>query len=161
VNPHLIGDAEQPPADAATVERTLAAVRRIASELLLDAPRSPRSLRVRAGEVCVELDWPESATAHSPVPAVPPAGGDPAPDGTHLTAATVGVFYRAPQPGAPAFVSEGDLVAPGQQVAIIEAMKLMIPVEADRVGRISAVLVSDGQPVEYGQPLFALELEAR
>jgi acetyl-CoA carboxylase biotin carboxyl carrier protein len=71
------------------------------------------------------------------------------------------VFYRAPQPGAPAFVSEGDLVAPGQQVAIIEAMKLMIPVEADRVGRISAVLVSDGQPVEYGQPLFALELEAR
>ncbi|MCT2586371.1 hypothetical protein JT362_24935 [Actinophytocola sp. S1-96] len=87
----------------------------------------------------------------APVPAAPAA-----PAGPTLNAATVGTFYRAPAPGAPPFVSEGDEVSPGQQVAIIEAMKLMLPVEAERGGRVAEVLVADGEGVEYGQPLFRL-----
>jgi acetyl-CoA carboxylase biotin carboxyl carrier protein len=66
------------------------------------------------------------------------------------------VFYRASSPGAPPFVAEGDEISSGQQIAIIEAMKLMLPVEADKGGRIAEVLVGDGDAVEYGQPLFRL-----
>jgi len=73
-----------------------------------------------------------------------------------VIAPTVGVFYRAPSPGAAPFVEEGDTVAAGTQVGIVEAMKLMVPVEADRAGRVSKVLKSDGDPVEYGEPLIRL-----
>ena len=73
-----------------------------------------------------------------------------------VRAPSVGVFYRAPEPGAPPFVGEGDTVRPGQQVAIVEAMKLMLPVEADRAGRVVEVLKRDGEPVEYGEVLFVL-----
>jgi acetyl-CoA carboxylase biotin carboxyl carrier protein len=66
------------------------------------------------------------------------------------------MFYRCPEPGADPFVREGDVVTTGQQIAIIEAMKLMLPVEAERAGRIVEVLKGDGEPVEYGEPLFAL-----
>jgi acetyl-CoA carboxylase biotin carboxyl carrier protein len=66
------------------------------------------------------------------------------------------VFYRSPEPGAPPFVAEGDLVRPGQQVGIVEAMKLMIPVESDRAGRVLEVLLADGSAVEHGQPLLLL-----
>ncbi|WP_052914431.1 acetyl-CoA carboxylase biotin carboxyl carrier protein [Protofrankia coriariae] len=68
----------------------------------------------------------------------------------------MGVFYRAPEPGAKPFVAEGDLITRGQQVAIIEAMKLMIPVEADASGRVLEILVADGTPVEHGQPLLTV-----
>ncbi|TMR02608.1 acetyl-CoA carboxylase biotin carboxyl carrier protein subunit, partial [Actinomadura soli] len=74
----------------------------------------------------------------------------------HLTSPAVGVFYHAKEPGAEPFVSVGDAVSPGQQIGIVEAMKLMIPVEADRAGTIAAVVKDDGAPVEYGEPLFAL-----
>jgi acetyl-CoA carboxylase biotin carboxyl carrier protein len=76
-----------------------------------------------------------------------------------LTSPGVGVFYHAREPSSPPFVSVGSLVQPGQQIGIIEAMKLMIPVEADRGGRISEVLKGNGEPVEYGEPLFALQGE--
>ncbi|MBM0277884.1 acetyl-CoA carboxylase biotin carboxyl carrier protein, partial [Micromonospora tarensis] len=66
-------------------------------------------------------------------------------------------FYRAPEPGAPPFVAVGDLVRPGQPIAIVEAMKLMNEVTAERAGRVVAVLVEDGQPVEYDQPLVELD----
>jgi acetyl-CoA carboxylase biotin carboxyl carrier protein len=90
-------------------------------------------------------------------PVAAPAGG---PDtATHYVCATsVGTFYRAPEPGADPFVVEGSTVGKGQQVGIIEAMKLMLPVEADRSGRVAQVLVEDGQPVEYGDRLFALDV---
>ncbi|MCE0764875.1 acetyl-CoA carboxylase biotin carboxyl carrier protein subunit [Pseudonocardia kujensis] len=77
-----------------------------------------------------------------------------------LTAPTVGVFYRAPEPGAAPFVDTGDLVTAGQQVGIVEAMKLMIPVEAERGGRIVEVLCADATAVEFGAPLFALSAES-
>ncbi|KAB2344497.1 acetyl-CoA carboxylase biotin carboxyl carrier protein [Actinomadura rudentiformis] len=75
----------------------------------------------------------------------------------HLRAEMVGTFYSAPEPGADPFVCVGDEVQAGQQVAILEVMKLMTPVEADRPGRVVDVLVSDGTPVEYGTALIALD----
>src|SRR5512133_3422827 len=69
----------------------------------------------------------------------------------------VGTFYRAPQPGAPPFVEEGDAVAPGQTLCILEAMKLMNEVKAEVEGVVRAIHVQNGQPVEYGQALFDLE----
>jgi acetyl-CoA carboxylase biotin carboxyl carrier protein len=85
-----------------------------------------------------------------------PAAAGTGADGFQLCAGTVGTFYRAPEPGAAPFVAEGDTVRPGQQVAIIEAMKLMIPVEAERAGVVIEFLVADRAPVEYGQPLMLL-----
>jgi acetyl-CoA carboxylase biotin carboxyl carrier protein len=68
----------------------------------------------------------------------------------------VGTFYEAPGPGALPFVKPGDQVAAGQVLCIIEAMKLMNEIESDASGEIVKVLVNNGQPVEYGQPLFAI-----
>lgn len=81
---------------------------------------------------------------------------EPAAPHHHVTAPTVGVFYAAPEPGAPPFVQPGDQVAPGQQIGIVEAMKLMIPVEADATGTVVEVLVASGTPVEFGERLLAL-----
>jgi acetyl-CoA carboxylase biotin carboxyl carrier protein len=68
----------------------------------------------------------------------------------------VGTFYEAPSPGAPPFVKVGDSVIQGQALCIIEAMKLMNEIESDYTGEVAKVLVKNGQPVEYGQPLFAI-----
>jgi acetyl-CoA carboxylase biotin carboxyl carrier protein len=69
----------------------------------------------------------------------------------------VGTFYRAPSPGAPPFVEEGDAVAVGQTLCILEAMKLMNEVKADREGIVRRIFPDNAQPVEYGEPLFELE----
>ena len=69
----------------------------------------------------------------------------------------VGVFYRAPQPGAPPFVEEGDAVAPGQTLCILEAMKLMNEVKSDLDAIVRSIHVENAQPVEFGQLLFELE----
>ncbi len=69
----------------------------------------------------------------------------------------VGTFYRAPAPGAPPFVEEGDIVSPGQVLCIIEALKVMNEIESDVRGKIVKILVENGQPVEYGQPLFLID----
>ena len=68
----------------------------------------------------------------------------------------VGTFYRAPSPGAKAFVEVGDKVAPGDTLCIIEAMKLLNEIEADQGGTIQEAYVENGQPVEYGEPLFLI-----
>ncbi len=155
------------PADPGQVGEVLEQVRGEAIRLLEEVPQ-PRALRVQAGGVSVDVEWAHAGQAAQPVA---PAGNDPAepaaqgaeaaaaPDGPHVTAPAVGVFYRAPEPGADPFVAEGDTVSAGQQVAIVEAMKLMIPVEAEQPGRIVTVLKDNGEPVEYGERLFALEPE--
>ncbi|HEX7786959.1 MAG TPA: acetyl-CoA carboxylase biotin carboxyl carrier protein [Methylomirabilota bacterium] len=79
---------------------------------------------------------------------------------THLVpveAPMVGTFYRAPKPDAPPFVVEGDVVKEGQVLCIVEAMKLMNEIEAKVAGRIVKVVAENGQPVEFGQPLFLVE----
>ena len=152
--------------DIPPVGEVLKQVRGEAVRLLENVPQ-PRTLRVQAGEVTVDVEWdPEPAaaqTAAGQTASVPAAGqeesGSADLSAAYLSAPAVGVFYRAPEPGADPFVAEGDTVSAGQQVAIVEAMKLMIPVEADQPGRIAKVLKNDGEPVEYGERLFLLERE--
>jgi oxaloacetate decarboxylase alpha subunit len=74
-----------------------------------------------------------------------------------IVAPMVGTFYRAPSPDAEAYVQAGQVVSVGQVVCIIEAMKLMNEIESEWRGKIVEILVENGQPVEYGQPLFVLE----
>jgi acetyl-CoA carboxylase biotin carboxyl carrier protein len=74
-----------------------------------------------------------------------------------VEAPMVGTFYRAPKPDAPPFVAEGDVVKEGQVICIVEAMKLMNEIESKVAGRIAKVVVENGQPVEFGQPLFLVE----
>ena len=78
-----------------------------------------------------------------------------------VCAPTVGTFYRAPEPGAAPFVAEGDQVRRGQQVGIVEAMKLMIPIESEPTAVVAAIHVADGRPVEYGEPLLTLRPSSR
>ncbi len=92
-------------------------------------------------------------------PSTPAAGPSPAPEdeGVHyVKSPIVGTFYEAPSPGAPPFVKPGDHVAAGQVLCIVEAMKLMNEIESDIAGEVVRALVNNGQPVEYGQPLFAI-----
>jgi acetyl-CoA carboxylase biotin carboxyl carrier protein len=86
--------------------------------------------------------------------AAPPAAAEE--DLHTVKSPIVGTFYEAPGPGALPFVKPGDQVAAGQVLCIIEAMKLMNEIESDASGEVVKVLVSNGQPVEYGQPLFAI-----
>ncbi len=98
------------------------------------------------------------AAAMAPAPAAPASAAAPeAPAGKSLNSPMVGTFYRAPSPGADPFVQVGDTVKKGQVVAIIEAMKLLNEVEAEEDGVVREICVENGQPVEYGQPLFILE----
>ena len=83
--------------------------------------------------------------------------GDPAEDPGVVPSPMVGTVYLQAEPGAPAFVKVGDTVTEGQTLLIIEAMKTMNPIPAPRAGRVEAILVEDGQPVEFGEPLIILE----
>ena len=89
-------------------------------------------------------------------PAVPPHAAEPAKgEGLHVvTSPIVGTFYESPSPGSPPFAKPGDTVEAGQVLCIIEAMKLMNEIECDVAGELVNRLVKNGQPVEYGQPLF-------
>ena len=82
---------------------------------------------------------------------------EPASRGHEITAPMVGIFYAAPSPGADPFVETGSIVAPGDTLCIIEAMKMMNQIEADTAGRVAKILVDNGSPVEYGQALFVIE----
>jgi acetyl-CoA carboxylase biotin carboxyl carrier protein len=84
------------------------------------------------------------------------AGIDEAAEGHVLKSPMVGTFYRAPAPGSDPFVEPGDRVRAGQTVCIVEAMKLLNEIEADRDGVVKSILVENGQPVEYGQPLLVI-----
>jgi acetyl-CoA carboxylase biotin carboxyl carrier protein len=120
---------------------------------------------VRGGQVEVV------PVAASPAPAVAPAAAAPAPtaqapappaapaapEGHLVKSPMVGTFYRASSPDAEPFVEVGDAVKSGQTICIIEAMKLMNEIEADHDGVIKAILVENGQPVEYGEPLIVIE----
>jgi acetyl-CoA carboxylase biotin carboxyl carrier protein len=117
------------------------------------APASP----VIAGSV-VAGPAAVGAVAASPAAALPAAVPEPVPElGQAIVAPLVGTVYLAPEPGAPPFVADGESVEAGQQVAIIEAMKLMNRVEADHAGRVVKILVADNDMVEFGQELMIIE----
>ena len=89
---------------------------------------------------------------------VAPAGHDGAPDPAKvIDSPTVGTFYRSPSPGADPFVKVGSHVEADTTVAVVEAMKVMNEIKAEKSGVIREILLENGQPVEYGQPLFVLE----
>lgn len=100
-----------------------------------------------------------------PPPAAPASAPAPASDapaeaeisGHSVNSPMVGTFYRAPSPGAAPFVEEGQSVKMGDTLCIIEAMKLLNQIEADKAGTIKAILVENGQPVEFGQPIFIID----
>ena len=95
--------------------------------------------------------------AQQPAPPAAVPSAPAAPAGHVVKSPMVGTFYRAAQPGADPFVSVGSVVKEGDTICLIEAMKLLNEIEADKSGTIKAVLVENGQPVEYGQPLFVIE----
>jgi acetyl-CoA carboxylase biotin carboxyl carrier protein len=96
--------------------------------------------------------------APAPDVAAPPAPAVAAPayEGEPVKSPMVGTVYLQPQPGSPAFVQVGDKVSEGQTLLIVEAMKTMNPIPAPKAGVVKALLVSDGQPVEYGEPLAVI-----
>lgn len=99
---------------------------------------------------------PVAPAAPAPAAETPAASSDAAPANA-LTSPMVGTFYLSPSPGAAPFATVGQSVKQGDTVCIIEAMKIMNQIEADRDGVIKSILAEDGQPVEFGQPLFVIE----
>jgi acetyl-CoA carboxylase biotin carboxyl carrier protein len=112
--------------------------------LNLMAPRAPRVVESNAPVVTADMIDPIEISAN---------GRD---GGYTIAAPIVGTYYSAPGPGELPFVNVGDLVSPGQTVAIIEQMKFMNEIQADRGGVVEEIFVSNGQPVEYDQPLMRL-----
>jgi acetyl-CoA carboxylase biotin carboxyl carrier protein len=112
------------------------------------------------GEPVVSLAAPRTAAA-APHHAAPPVAAEPAKaDEAHvalITSPIVGTFYAAPNPESPPYVKVGDHVGPETTVCIVEAMKVFNQIQAEVSGKIQAVLVENGQPVEFGQPLFKVD----
>jgi acetyl-CoA carboxylase biotin carboxyl carrier protein len=99
---------------------------------------------------------PSPAILPSPLPALAAPPAEPAENGTLVKSPIVGTFYRAADPNSPPFVSVGDRVKVGQVLCIIEAMKLMNEIEAEVAGEIARIHPENGQPVQYGDPLFTV-----
>jgi oxaloacetate decarboxylase alpha subunit len=126
------------------------------AEIAVEEEGTRVSVRRTEDRVPLEPAPPESTAEAEDAAAEPPA--EPVTDGAiRIEAPMVGTFYRAPQPGAPPFVEEGDAVSPGQTICILEAMKLMNEVKAEVEGVVRTIHVQNGQAVEYGQALFDLE----
>lgn len=98
---------------------------------------------------------PAAAAASIPAPAAPSAA--PAAEGAEITSPMVGTFYRKPAPDAPNFVEVGTTVSEGQTLCIIEAMKVMNEIKAERSGTICAIVATDSNPVQYGDTLFRIK----
>jgi acetyl-CoA carboxylase biotin carboxyl carrier protein len=118
------------------------------------APVVAFSPSVAPAAVAAPVAVPAPLAASVPVAGSVPAAAE---EGLHIIKSPiVGTYYGSPSPGSPSFVSAGDQVQKGQVVCIVEAMKLMNEIEADAAGEIVKILVTNGQPVEYGQPLFSV-----
>jgi acetyl-CoA carboxylase biotin carboxyl carrier protein len=115
------------------------------------APMQPPMIAAAPPAVAVEAPAPAEAPAKS-------SGPLRAGVGEHIvTAPMVGTYYSAPTPGAKLFVELGDAVEVGQVLCIIEAMKMMNQIESEKAGKVKAIMVKNGEPVEFGQPLFIIQ----
>ncbi|PVZ66275.1 acetyl-CoA carboxylase biotin carboxyl carrier protein [Pelagibaculum spongiae] len=127
-------------------------------------------LEISEGEESVRISRYSPAPTHyaaapvaaAPVAAVAPAAVEAAPAaeviaGHQVKSPMVGTFYSAPSPGAKPFVTEGQKVKKGDTLCIIEAMKMLNQIEADKSGIVMAVLAENGQPIEFGQPLVTIQ----
>ena len=130
-------------------------------------------IEIHEGEESVRISRASQSVAAAPVMAAPaaapvaapaaapaaqaPAGDDEVIEGHAVKSPMVGTFYRAPSPGAQPFTEVGKSVNVGDTLCIIEAMKMLNQIEADKAGVVKAILVENGQPVEYDQPIFIIE----
>jgi acetyl-CoA carboxylase biotin carboxyl carrier protein len=115
------------------------------------------SVRISRGGVAVPVAVPASGSGHITTESAPTAAPAPTAIKGHIVAAsTVGTFYRSPSPSSPPFVELGDHVREGDTLCIIESMKMMNHIKADRSGKVEAILVANEEPVEFDQPLFTL-----
>jgi acetyl-CoA carboxylase biotin carboxyl carrier protein len=114
---------------------------------------------VKSGGAVAAYAAPSPALTAAPaLPSAPaPAAADAAIEGHMVKSPMVGTFYRSPSPGAKHFVEVGDTVKSGDTICIIEAMKLLNEIECDKDGIVKAILVENGQPVEYGEPLVVID----
>jgi acetyl-CoA carboxylase biotin carboxyl carrier protein len=140
----------------------LATVRRLAKlmaeEGLTELEYEDGKKRLRLGRGVVAAAAAAAPVAAAPAAAVPaaaPADAGGAPEGA-VVSPMVGTCYLSPEPGAPAFVKVGDRVKEGQTLVIIEAMKVMNPIRSPRAGTVARILVENGAPVEYGEPLIVV-----
>ncbi len=170
-----------------TPATTLAELREQTKALAQELPGTLRRITLRAGGLSVDVEWegvpaqvvapqyaPPQYAAPYPLHAAPPpaesappgaapagaapaAAEPPAPKGVPVTAPLVGTFYRSSSPGVEPFVKVGDVVEPGQTLAIIEAMKLLNNIAAEHRAKVVAIHVDNGDVVEFAQPLMDLE----
>lgn len=132
----------------------------------LEINEGDESVRISRGGTAVTYAPPAPAAPIVAPAAAAPAPGAPEPADTNTEAEVpaghivsspmVGTFYSAPAPGSPAFVTVGQSVAAGDVLCIIEAMKMMNQIEADKSGTIGAILIEDGEPVEFDQPIITI-----
>ena len=131
----------------------------IAELEITDGEERVRIARVLAGGQPIYMNAPMPAPTvpvAAPVAAAPAEAAPAEPEGHVVRSPMVGTFYRSPSPGAKSFTEVGQSVSAGDTLCIIEAMKLLNEIEADQGGVIKAILVENGQPVEYGEPLFII-----
>ena len=127
---------------------------------VLEVEQGDCKVRLKKPAATVAAMAPAAAPAAAPTPAAAPApapAAAPAESGKTINAPIVGVFYAAPSPTADPYVSVGKKVKKGDVVCIIEAMKCMNEIQAEEDGEITAVLATNGELVEYGQPLFSIQ----
>ena len=108
-------------------------------------------------QVVTTMAAPVAAAPAAPAAEAAQAAAAPAARGHQVTAPMVGTFYSGPAPGAKPFVEIGSEVKPGDTLCVIEAMKMMNQIESEVAGKVVSVLVENGSPVEFGQPLFIIE----
>ncbi len=137
-------------AEAADAVRKLAAVMDDHQLSKIEVSLGKLNIRIRAGKSAEPVVITSAAVVSETVVATESN------DGHVVTAPMIGTYYSAPSPGEPAFVSVGDTVEAGQVIGIIEAMKIMNEIAADRGGTVTEVFVTNSQPVEYGSPLIRI-----
>lgn len=130
----------------------------------LEITETEGKVRIVKGGIAAPVQYvqtvatPAAAPAIGAAPALPASpAAEAAATGHAVKSPMVGTFYRSSSPGAPAFVEIGTQVKEGDTVCIIEAMKILNEIEADKAGTVTQILVENGQAVEYGQPLFIIE----
>lgn len=131
----------------------------------IEIKEGEESVRISRSGGVAPVNYAPQVPQMQPVPAVAPtpaaapepaAAAAPAVDANALLSPMVGTFYRAPSPDAPAFVEVGQTVRVGDVLCIVEAMKMMNQIEADRAGTVTAIHVENGEPVEFDQPLISI-----
>ncbi|VWX37348.1 acetyl-CoA carboxylase biotin carboxyl carrier protein [Limnobacter sp. 130] len=131
----------------------------------LEVTEGEGKVRIVKSQPQYTMAMPQQMMQQAPAAMAPPAAAPaaetpaaaPVDAGHKVTSPMVGTFYRAPSPGASNFVEIGSTVKEGQTICIIEAMKLLNEIECDKSGVVKAILVENGQPVEFGQALFVIE----